>query len=850
MSEKQLTDFKGILEGFLSLEKISACIMDREGRKVFEYYPDQEKKEQITKEFSGDWLKDMAMSFPDYDVSDITDTRTDSGILCRADAIRLSDGRVKAVLLLFTDAANDFFDAQTKIISETAAACLNTQEQIRTQEDRLAKDSLDIRSLERSKKLYRYLSMMIEDIGFRVGFDEACDDIMKQAALCVDFDSALLVASDNGYVKVIKEFGSTGKKYSDFFTGREKSRLPFMDGKVYTISSDSIISAEFKTFFEESGIRAGIFIPLGTGEDDFYLCFVTQAADKVWLSDEISFVRHAGEILRAKRDFSEYCQALSEVDDFVKTVFENSASAVEVVDAKTKDVLYRNSQADMLFSDPINEELFNRQFLIPGPSDDQIKVQGEFSASGTGDSYSVNMTRARQRGGISVLVFMITDITKQKQYQKRLKESADLDDLTGLYNRHRFHMDFETCINDAKRGQGQGTLILLDLDDFNALNDGLGHVLADRFLKKAAWSIQQLVKKEAQCYRVGGDQFAILVPYSGRENVRRITTSIQSRFEKPFSLDGNDYYCTAGMGVVNFPQDGDNEDDLLSRVDFALHQAKSRGKNQVDVFTDIEVTMPPDRLNVEKALREAVADDCREFLVYYQPVVDISDGKGRCCGAEALVRWDSHKLGFMPPDKFIPLAEYLGLIIPIGEHVLLEACRTCRHWNDYGHPDYRVNVNLSVLQLLQKDIVDVIANAVKATGIDPDNLVLEVTEGMAINDMVKMREVLEKIHDLGVRLALDDFGTGYSSLSHMKDLPFDELKIDKCFVDDIDKDDYSDAFVRSVSQLADAVNLNVVVEGVERDRQQDVLKGMDVDMIQGFLYDKPLPRDEFEKKWL
>ena len=445
---------------------------------------------------------------------------------------------------------------------------------------------------------------------------------------------------------------------------------------------------------------------------------------------------------------------------------------------------------------------------------------------------------------------MITDITKQKQYQKKLKESADIDDLTGLYNRHRFHLDFETAINDAKRGSGQGTLILLDLDDFNALNDGLGHVLADKFLKKAAWSIQELVKKDAQCYRIGGDQFAILIPYSGYENAKKMALQIQSRFEKPFSLDGNDYYCTAGMGVVNFPQDGDNEDDLISRVDFALHQAKSRGKNQIDVFTDIEVKMPPDRLNIEKALREAVADDCKEFLVYYQPVVDITSGESICCGAEALVRWDSHKLGFMPPDKFIPLAEYLGLIIPIGEHVLLEACRRCRHWNEFGHPEYRVNVNLSVLQLLQKDIINVIANAIKVTGINPDNLVLEVTEGMAINDMDRMKEVLEKIHDLGVRLALDDFGTGYSSLSHMKDLPFDELKIDKCFVDDIDKDDYSDAFVRSVSQLADAVNLNVVVEGVERDRQQDVLKGMDVDMIQGFLYDKPLPQDEFEKRWL
>ena len=241
---------------------------------------------------------------------------------------------------------------------------------------------------------------------------------------------------------------------------------------------------------------------------------------------------------------------------------------------------------------------------------------------------------------------MITDITKQKQYQKKLKETADIDDLTGLYNRHRFHRDLESSLNDTKRGNGNGTLIFIDLDDFNALNDGLGHILADKFLKKIAWSIQQLVKKDAQCYRIGGDQFAVIIPFSDFEQSKKMALMINNRFEKPFSLDENEYYCTAGMGVVNFPQDGKTEDELISRADFALHQAKSKGKNQIDIYTDIEVKMPPDRLNVEKALREAVADDCREFLVYYQPVVDISDGEARCCGAEALVRWNSHKLGF------------------------------------------------------------------------------------------------------------------------------------------------------------------------------------------------------------
>lgn len=844
-------DFLSVLKEFLSIEHLSAFIMGRNGKKDFEYFANDEEKNKITASLDDDTLKDIAVSFSDYDVSDVTERVLAHGIRCRACAVRLSSGKIHSVLFLFTEGSEDeLFDRQTKAVTGSLAGYAEMAEALSKREEKLKNSEADVKSLERSKRLYRYLSMMVDDIGFRVSFGEAADDILKQSAMCVEFDTAMLIKAENGRVKTLKSFGTSKNSRTDIFGGMKKADIPFMDAKTYTISSDSIISEEFTAFFDKTSIKAGVFIPLGDKNSDLYLCYLVLSHDKTWQSDEISFVRQAGAILRAKLDFAEYYTALTEVDDFVKTVFDNSGSAVAVYDAETKESLYRNSLAEILFSDPVNEGMFSRQFLIPGPSDDEEKVTGEFLASGTGDTFHVNMTRAKQRGGIKVLVFMITDITKQKQYQKKLMESADLDDLTGLYNRHRFHLDFETALSDAKRGEGQGTLVLLDLDDFNALNDGLGHVLADKFLKRAAWSIQQMVKKDAQCYRVGSDQFMILVPSSAYDRVKKMIAQIQNRFKKPFSLDGNDYYCTACMGVVNFPQDGEEEDELLSRVDFALHQAKAKGKNQVDMFSSLETSMPPDRLKVEKALREAVADGCKEFLVYYQPVVDITSGESKCCGAEALVRWDSNLLGFMSPDKFIPLAEYLGLIIPIGEHVLLEACRRCRHWNEFGHPEYKVNVNLSVLQLLQKDIVQVITNAIKTTGIDPDNLVLEVTEGMAINDMDKMKEVLEKIHDLGVRLALDDFGTGYSSLSHMKDLPFDELKIDKCFVDDIDKDDYSDAFVRSVSQLADAVNLNVVVEGVERDKQQDVLRDMDVDMIQGFLYDKPLPQDEFEKRWL
>ena len=845
------TTFANILREFLSTEQISACILGRDSKTVFKYYTSADEEDRITAEVNDERLIDTASSFSDYDVSDVIDIPSDGHRHYRAIANRDKAGKVRSILFLFSVNDDDgHFERVTRGISEAFKLYEDVSSELTSLSGQLKQNSEDIERLEHSKLLFKYLSLLVDEISFKSSFDDCCDSIMKKSSLCVDFDACILAGTLNGTVQIKKHFKSGDNGLVTAMNGLDKDEIPFMDGRIYTISSDSVISDEFKTFFQKCGIKAGIFIPVSCDENNLYLCFLKTASEKNWQNDEITFLHHAGAILRAKYEFAKYDKAVNESDEFMLTVFENSASGVAVFDAVSKESVYKNSIAEQIFSDPLNEEMFSRLFLIPGPAKDENQMSGEFTSPGSGNTYQIHMTKAMKHGGQNVLVYMITDITKQKQYQKKLSESADIDDLTGLYNRHRFNRDFENSINDVKRGNGHGTLIFIDLDDFNALNDGLGHILADKFLKKTAFSIQQLVKKDAQCYRIGGDQFAVIIPYSDYDQSKGIAQMIQKRFEKPFSLDGNEYYCTAGMGIVNFPQDGETEDELISRADFALHQAKLRGKNQIDIYTDIEVQMPPDRLNIEKALREAVADDCREFLVYYQPVVDISNGEARCCGAEALVRWDSHKLGFMQPGKFIALAEYLGLIIPIGEHVLLEACRRCHHWNEFGHPDYKVNVNLSVLQLLQKDIVNVIANAINVSGINPDNLVLEVTEGMAIKDMDKMKSILEKIHDLGVRLALDDFGTGYSSLSHMKNLPLDELKIDKCFIDDIDKDNYSDAFVRSVSQLADAVNLNVVVEGVERNKQQDVLKGMDVDMIQGFLYDKPLPLDEFESKWV
>lgn len=281
-----------------------------------------------------------------------------------------------------------------------------------------------------------------------------------------------------------------------------------------------------------------------------------------------------------------------------------------------------------------------------------------------------------------------------------------------------------------------------------------------------------------------------------------------------------------------------------------MYEAKKTGKNRVAKYSEGTDSVSGKRLDMEKNMRDAALDGYREFQVYYQPILDIRNKQTTCVGAEALIRWNSEKLGFISPADFIPLAEYLGLINPIGNHVLEEACRNCKEWNDNGYPDYKVNVNLSVVQLLQTDIVEIVERTLQKTGLTAKNLTLEVTESLAINDMERMREILSKIKALGVSLALDDFGTGYSSLNHIRELPFDVIKVDRTFVSSLAEDAYSQSFIKMVAELAETIGMSICVEGVETDAQYKILRNMKVKYNQGFYFDRPMPREEFEKKYL
>ncbi len=388
------------------------------------------------------------------------------------------------------------------------------------------------------------------------------------------------------------------------------------------------------------------------------------------------------------------------------------------------------------------------------------------------------------------------------------------------------------------------------MDDFQNINDGLGHQYGDTLLKAIAHNISRIPGIEDNCYRMGGDEFAVIVHGDVYKSLSRICRDLREIFERPWFLKNEDYYCTMSMGVVCFPTDGNNVEDLTRKVDMVLSTAKKKGKNCVEFYNEKIEDTTFYRLDLEQNMRRATLNSCNEFEVYYQPIFKQTPKETTCCGAEALVRWNSTELGFIPPGDFIPLAEYLGLINPIGEHVLLEAVRRCKYWNDCGHPDYKVNVNISVIQLLQPDFVTKVKQVLDKTNINPGNVTLEVTESLAINDMERMKRVLLKLKKLGVKVALDDFGTGYSSLNHIRQMPIDVIKIDRCFVENLSEDEFAGAFVKMVSELAKTIGVAVCVEGVEQRKQLEVLKDMNVNMIQGYYYGKPMPVKEFEKIYL
>lgn len=448
-------------------------------------------------------------------------------------------------------------------------------------------------------------------------------------------------------------------------------------------------------------------------------------------------------------------------------------------------------------------------------------------------------------GNLINYVSVFSDISTIKNSQEQLAFLAHHDPLTNLPNRQLLNDRLEHALQRAQREDQQVAVFFLDLDRFKNINDSLGHPVGDTVLKSVAERITTLVRKEDTVARLGGDEFIVLIEEVNEAlDVAQLAQKIMQAFSVPFTVKDHELHLTVSIGISLYPQDGEDGNTLIRNADAAMYRAKEEGRNDYQFYTTAMTAAVFERLTLETALRRALARN--EFVLYYQPQYSLKTGK--LIGVEALIRWQHPDMGLITPARFIPLAEECGLIEPIGEWVLRNACLQMQQWLDAGLIFQRIAVNVSGLQFQRHDLAATISQALNESRLQPNCLELEITEGYIMQKAELAIKVLDKIKQLGVSISVDDFGTGYSSLSYLKRLPLDKLKIDKSFVRDIPGDPNDEAITRAIVALGQTLQLSVIAEGIETEAQLLFLKAIGCDEGQGYYYGDPLPADEFVKQ--
>lgn len=433
------------------------------------------------------------------------------------------------------------------------------------------------------------------------------------------------------------------------------------------------------------------------------------------------------------------------------------------------------------------------------------------------------------------------DITIRKNQEATLFNQARFDSLTHLPNRLMAVERIDELIHLAVEQNGMIALMFIDLDRFKNVNDSLGHDFGDLLLVESARRISGCVRTDDLVARLGGDEFLVVLPsLTDPTQSRQVADKILRCFSAPFLIEYHEVFVSASIGITTFPQDGGEVKELLKNADAAMYRAKSKGRNAYHCFTPVMNQQALHRLKLENHLRYAL--ERNEFSVVFQPVVDPVNS--RVVSVEALLRWNNVDFGAVPPDQFIPIAEETGLISEIGQWVLETACMQLKEWHRAGFSDLRVAINISCRQFYDSDLTEVLQNTLDRVEIRAESIELEVTESLLMENTPGIASTLQRLKDMGVTLSIDDFGTGYSSLSYLKRFPFNILKIDRSFVRDIDMDPEDLTLTRAIIAMAHALNLKVIAEGVENQRQLELLTDDQCDLVQGYLFSKPLNSPE------
>ncbi len=472
-----------------------------------------------------------------------------------------------------------------------------------------------------------------------------------------------------------------------------------------------------------------------------------------------------------------------------------------------------------------------------------VIIHGEDKPYGVLSAHSKQTRRfsADEVNFVQSVANVLATAIERKAAEERLAQLAQFDPLTGLPNRNLFRDRLSLAVARAQRDERLTALLFLDLDQFKEINDTLGHEAGDQVLKNVSARLRGCLRADDTIARLGGDEFTVIVEdMQSSAQIERVAEKVLHAFANPIHVDEKEFFVTPSIGVAVYPYDGKDGDSLLKHADIAMYQAKNEGRNTVQFYASTMSAAASDRVSLERSLRQAI--ERKEFLVYYQPVVDMQTGA--IVSVEALLRWQHPEWGLVAPGRFLQVAEQTGLIVPIGEWVLHEACAQSARWQQAGLAPIRVAVNLSARQFRKSNLVDVIGSALRASALPGQCLELEITESLLMESPEVSSKLLDKLKSMGIHVTLDDFGTGYSSFSYLKHFPLDTMKIDRSFVRDITSDPDDAAIVVGMTELAHSLGLKVIAEGTETQEQAQFLRTHRCDYAQGYLFSRPQPADE------
>lgn len=628
--------------------------------------------------------------------------------------------------------------------------------------------------------------------------------------------------------------------------------------KVLELAPDTVVIMISGEQNIESAIQA-----LRVGAFDY----ITKPFDLRHVEAAVHRALEHSDLRRSKRYYETFLEAivkertieLNKANQTLRVLIQASPLAILALDSKQNVSLW-NPAAERMFGWTEADVIDSPLPIIPENQRDAVvsglaealkgKTTSNYETRGKrkdGSLVEVNVwtsTLLDPDGGDSGVMAIAEDITERKRAEARIHYLAFHDTLTGLPNRVRFEECLTEGVKQAQLNNKPLAVMFLALDRFKKFNDTLGHIIGDQLLRSVAERLSTIVGEGDVIACFASDEFALLLTnVRDEDHLAELASGFQRVLEAPFEIEDQELYVTASIGIGQYPHDGADAQSLLKNSGAALYRAKQQGGNNYQFYTADMNERALKRLALENQLRWAL--ERKEFRVYYQPKIRIDTGQ--IVGMEALVRWQHPELGLVSPAEFIPLAEDTGLIAPIGEWVLKTACAQTKSWHECGFTSLHVSVNLSPRQFQQSDLLTMIEQRLRETGLDPAFLELEVTESSVMKNAEASIGTLRQLKAMGIRISVDDFGSGYSSLSYLKHLPIDVLKIDQAFVRDMTADPKDAAIVMAIIQLAHSLELTVTAEGVETDEQVRFLRLLRCDEMQGYRICRPLPVDAFEK---